>query len=77
MSSFLKNINAEQAKILKAFEEENGNLEDFAIKKYLKNFTLTVNSFLILQHSMKESEGFCEPDLNCLINYEKELNGRD
>jgi len=77
MSSFLEIISKKQLKELKVFEESHGDLEKFVTKKYLENFSITVNSFFALKHSMKESEGFCEPDLNNLIEYEKELNGRN
>lgn len=76
MNSFLKQINNEQSKILKVFELKNIDLEGYVIQKFLKNYKPDTNSFSRLKHSMKVDEGFCEPDLNNLIEYEKELNGR-
>lgn len=77
MSSFLKVITDKQLKKLKVFEEKNIDLEEYVIQKFLKGYKPDVNSFLRLEHSMKVNEGFCEPDLNNLIEYEKELNGRN
>lgn len=77
MNSFLNDINNEQLKILKELEQKNINLENYVIQLFLKNYKLNMNSFSRLKHSMTIDEGFCEPDLKNLIEYEKELNGRN
>jgi len=77
MNSFLNIINKEQLKILRKLEQRNINLENYVIQLFLKNYKLNVNSFSRLKHSMTMNEGFCEPDLKNLIEYEKELNGRN
>jgi len=77
MNSFLNKINEELLINVNKYENKYGNLEDAVKLFYLKDFVLDVNSFSLVKHTMKMSQGFCDPDLKNLQNYEKELNGRD
>ena len=79
MNSFLKNIDAELSKKIVSFEKNNGELQKFVVYEFLTSFGLDMsdfNSFFNVMHKMTMIESFCEPDLNNLINYEEELNGR-
>ncbi|MDD2445790.1 MAG: hypothetical protein PHX09_03150 [Clostridia bacterium] len=77
MNSFLDKINKELLIDVIKYESKYGNLEDAVKVNYLKGITLDINSFLLLEHTMEKNEGFCDPDLKNLQNYEKEINGRD
>jgi len=80
MSSFLKKIDIELSKKIISFEKANGELQDFTIHKFLEKGDVDFsdfNSFSSQEHSMTIEKGFCEPDLDNLIKYEEELNGRN
>ncbi|MDD4815538.1 MAG: hypothetical protein PHQ62_00145 [Clostridia bacterium] len=66
MSSFIKKINRELTQKILETKNINVVLKDFSLKQYL--------DFL---HSMDLGDIFFYPDLQCLIDYEKELDGRN
>lgn len=67
MFDFLEKISEELNKKINKYEQKNGDLVKYYQKQLFDNF-----------HSMYlQDDFFCDPDLICLQNYEKELNGHN
>lgn len=64
MCRFLENIDFELSKQVEKFEMDNGDIDVFYHKQIHDDL-----------HSMIVNDVFSVPDLKCLENYEKELNG--
>jgi len=66
MSSFIEKINKELTKKVIKVESIKMPTMEFSLKQYLDYL-----------HTMDLKDIFFYPDLQCLIDYEKEFNGRN
>lgn len=66
MSSFIEKINKELSQKKLIIENIEIVCKDFSLKQYLEYL-----------HTMDLGDNFFYPDLKCLTDYEKELNGRN
>jgi len=66
MSSFIEKINKELSQKKLVVENIEIVCKDFSLKQYYDYL-----------HTMDLGDIFLYPDLKCLIEYEKELNGRN
>lgn len=64
MSSFIEKINQELSRQSLVLDYIKDIKVDFSLKQYL-----------MYLHTMDLKDNFFYPDLQCLIDYEKELNG--